>query len=200
MLRARRLICAGATAISLAGCLAGAVGPGTTTNVDLTAPGDVDVVRFVYLGSGGWIIERGEDQVLAAPLFSNPGLLTTGLLPIRSDTVLVDRYMSRYDVSAAKAILVGHAHYDHLMDVPRVILVHAPTARIVGTTTVKNTLGTWSGVGDRVDVVNDIAGDQHTVGEWLHYGEGVRVMGLRAPSMQRTSTATRCTVGRVTAP
>jgi len=180
VLRARRLICAGATAISLAGCLAGAVGPGTTTNVDLTAPGDVDVVRFVYLGSGGWIIERGEDQVLAAPLFSNPGLLTTGLLPIRSDTVLVDRYMSRYDVSAAKAILVGHAHYDHLMDVPRVILVHAPTARIVGTTTVKNTLGTWSGVGDRVDVVNDIAGDQHTVGEWLHYGEGVRVMGLRS--------------------
>ena len=69
------MICAGATAISLAGCLAGAVGPGTTTNVDLTAPGDVDVVRFVYLGSGGWIIERGEDQVLAAPLFSNPGLL-----------------------------------------------------------------------------------------------------------------------------
>gem|GEM_PF-3256751 len=68
MLRARRLICAGATAISLAGCLAGAVGPGTTTNVDLTAPGDVDVVRFVYLGSGGWIIERGEDQVLASTL------------------------------------------------------------------------------------------------------------------------------------
>ena len=181
MLRARpTLALAGATAISLAGCLTGAVGPGTTANVDLTDPGDVDIVRFVYLGSGGWIIERGEDLVLAAPLFSNPGLLTTGLLPIRSDTTLVDRYMSRYDVTAAKAILVGHAHYDHLMDVPRVALAHAPNARIVGTTTVKNTLGTWSGVADRVDVVNDSAGDQHTSGRWLRYGDGVRVMGLRS--------------------
>ncbi len=181
MVGARRtLIFAGVTAISLAGCVTGAVGPGTTANVDLTGPGDTDFVRFIYLGSGGWIIERGEDQVLAAPFFSNPSLLRTGLLPIRSDTALVDRYMSRYDVAAAKVILVGHAHYDHLMDVPRVALAHAPDARIVGTTTVKNTLGTWSGVADRVDVVNDIAGDQHTVGEWLRYGDGVRVMGLRS--------------------
>jgi hypothetical protein len=171
---------AGVTSISVVGCLTGAVGPGTTTNVDLSLPGDTDVVRFVYLGSGGWIIERGDDQVLAAPLFSNPGLLRTGLRSIRSDTVLVDRYMSRYNVTGARAILVGHAHYDHLMDVPRVALSHAPTARIVGSTTVKNTLGTWSGVGDRVDVVNDIAGDQRTVGEWLRYGDGVRIMALRS--------------------
>ena len=176
----RALIYAGVTTISLAGCVTGAVGPSTTANVDLTGPGDADVVRFVYLGSGGWIMERGEDQVLAAPLFSNPSLVRTGLLPIRSDTALVDRYMSRYDVTAAKAILVGHAHYDHLMDVPRVALAHAPDARIVGNLTVKNTLGTGSGIGDRVDVVNDIAGDQHTVGEWLRYGDGVRVMGLRS--------------------
>ena len=176
----RALIYAGVTTISLAGCVTGAVGPGTTANVDLTGPGDADVVRFVYLGSGGWIMERGEDQVLAAPLFSNPSLVRTGLLPIRSDTALVDRYMSRYDVTAAKAILVGHAHFDHLMDVPRVALAHAPDARIVGNLTVKNTLGTWSGIGDRVDVVNDIAGDQRTVGEWLRYGDGVCVMGLRS--------------------
>ena len=162
------------------GCVTGAVGPGTTANVDLSSPGDADVVRFVYLGSGGWIIERGDDQVLAAPLFSNPGLLRTGLRSIRSDTVLVDRYMSRYDVTGARAILVGHAHYDHLMDVPRVALSHAPNARIVGSTTVRNTLGTWSGVSDRVDVVNDIAGDQRTSGEWLRYGDGVRVMALRS--------------------
>ena len=70
--------------------------------------------------------------MLAAPLFSNPGLLRTGLRSIRSDTVLVDRYMSRYDVTGARAILVGHANYDHLMDVPRVALSHAPNARIVG--------------------------------------------------------------------
>ena len=88
--------------------------------------------------------------------------------------------MSKYDVSGALAILVGHAHYDHLMDVPRVAQVHAPAARIVGSRTVANTLGTWSGLWDRVDIVNDSAGDQRTVGRWLRYGDGVRVMALRS--------------------
>ena len=155
------------------------LGPNVSGTVDLT-DADGDAVRLVYLGSGGWIFERGPDQVLTAPLFSNPGLVRTGLLPIRSELDVVDHFMSRYDVSGASAILVGHAHYDHLMDVPRVALEHAPGARILGSTTVKNTLGTWSGVGQRVDEVNDKAGDQRTAGEWLQYGEGVRIMALRS--------------------
>ena len=139
-----------------------------------------DGVRLIYLGTGGWIFERGNDQVITGPFFSNPGLVKTGLLPIRSDSDVVDEFMSRYDVSGAHVILVGHAHYDHLMDVPRVALKHAPSARIVGSKTVKNTLGTWSGVGDRVDEVNDIAGDESTVGTWMSYGAGVRIMALRS--------------------
>jgi len=153
------------------------VGPGVSGLVD-RAPGAPDYVRLVYLGTGGWLLERGDDQLLAAPLFTNPGLMRTGIGPIRSDTTLVDRYMGRYDVRNALAILVGHAHYDHLMDVPRVAKVHAPRARILGSRTVANTLGSWSGVGSRVDIVNDSAADQRTDGRWLWYGDGVRVLPL----------------------
>jgi hypothetical protein len=77
-----------------AGC-APTVGPGASGSFDL-APGDPDAVHVVYLGTGGWIFERGADQVLAAPLFSNPGFFTTGLAPIRSDTLEVDRFMGLY--------------------------------------------------------------------------------------------------------
>ncbi|HET9948707.1 MAG TPA: hypothetical protein VFQ22_07285, partial [Longimicrobiales bacterium] len=153
--------------------------PGVHGTVDL-APVDSAALRLVYLGSGGWIMEHDGAKVLTGPLFTHPGLVHTGLLPIHSDTAEVDRWMSRYDVSDALAILVGHAHYDHLMDVPRVAHVHAPRARIVGSSTVANTLGTWSGLLDRVDVVNDSAGDQEHVGRWLRYGERVRVMALRS--------------------
>lgn len=164
-------------AAAAAGCFRS--GPGVQGLVDL-APEGADELRLVYLGSGGWILQHGADVVLTGPLFTNPGLLRSGLWSIASDTTLVDRYMSRWDVSAARAILVGHAHYDHLMDVPRVARVHAPRARIVGSRTVANTLGTWSGLLDRVDVVNDSAGDLRTVGRWLRYGPGVRVMALRS--------------------
>ena len=165
-------VCVGAT-----GCVR--MGPGVQGTVDVSPEG-ADELRLVYLGSGGWILERGADMLLTGPLFTNPGLIRTGLWSIASDTSLVDRYMSRYDVSGARAILVGHAHYDHLMDVPRVALAHAPRARIVGSRTVANTLGTWSGVMDRVDIVDDAAGDLKTVGRWLRYGPRVRVMALRS--------------------
>lgn len=137
-------------------------------------------VHLTYLGSGGWIFEYRGEQLLAAPLFSNPGLLQTGLRPISSDTVAVDEQMAPFDVGSVRAILVGHAHYDHLMDVPRVASRHAPRARILGSRTVRNMLGTWSGVMDRVDVVTDSAGDAGTPGRWMRYGPRIRVMPLRS--------------------
>jgi L-ascorbate metabolism protein UlaG (beta-lactamase superfamily) len=155
------------------------LGPGVDGLVDLTPPGAHEL-RLTYLGVGGWILEHGDDMILTAPFFTNPGFVRTGLASIATDTLEVDRQMSRYDVRRARAILTGHAHYDHLMDVPRVATSHAPDARIVGSRTVANTLGSWSGVGSRVDVVNDSVGDQKTAGRWLRYGRGVRVMPLRS--------------------
>jgi hypothetical protein len=174
----RRAALAAASVLILGGCFRTS-GPGVSGKIDL-APGAPDALRVVYLGTGGWIFEHGGETVLTGPLFTNPGLLRTGLLGIRADTVEIDRHMSRYDVSDATAILVGHGHYDHLMDVPRVATHHARKARIVGTRTVSNLLGTWSGVRDRVDVVDDSAGDLRTPGRWLGYGRGVRIMALRS--------------------
>lgn len=139
-----------------------------------------DAVRFTYLGVGGWIIERGDEQLLTAPLFSNPDLLTTGLAPIESDTLAVDRYMGRYDVRGAKGILVGHAHYDHLMDVPRVAERHAPAARILGNTTTAYTLAPWATLRPRVLDVGASVGHQRKVGGWIHLSSRLRVMPLRS--------------------
>jgi glyoxylase-like metal-dependent hydrolase (beta-lactamase superfamily II) len=181
-------------AVLLSSCLR-ALGPGVSEPVD-RAPGEPDAVRLVYLGSGGWIMEHGEELVLAGPLFTNPGVLQTGLLGIRSDTAEVNRHMSGYDpvydVSRTSAIVVGHAHYDHLMDVPQVARRFATGAEIVASRTSANILGTWSEVGDRVRVVNEAAGDERTVGEWLHYGERTRVMHC-GPNMGRISTGIRFT-------
>ena len=153
--------------------------PGVEGVVDL-APVGSDVLELTYLGTGGWIMEHGDDQILTAPLFSNPGLLEAGLTAIAADTAEIDRWMGQYDVTDARVILSGHAHYDHLMDVPRVAQAHAPDARILGSRTVANTLGTWSGVQDRLDVVDPAGlGDVETVGAWLRYGD-VRIMPLRS--------------------
>lgn len=153
------------------------VGPGVRGRVEVAAP-DRPAVELTYLGVGGWIMEWRGVQLLAAPLFTNPSFVHTGLLPIRSDTAAVDRWMAPYDVSEARAILVGHGHYDHLMDVPRVATRHAPEAVILGSRTVRNLLGSWSGVGERVVEVDSLAGDETGPGRWIELGGAVRVMPL----------------------
>jgi hypothetical protein len=178
----RRAVLTLVGALGLSSCLS-TVGPGVSGTVDLAA-GQRDFVRLVYLGTGGWIMERGEDMVLGAPLFTNPGLVETGLVGIHSDTMLVNRHMavydSLYDVSRASAILVGHAHYDHLMDVPQVSRRFAPDAEIFANATARNLLGTWSRVAGRIRVVNAFAGDERTVRPWLAAGPRTRVMVLRS--------------------
>jgi len=154
------------------------VGPGVDGVVSLAPPGR-EALTMTYLGTGGWIIEHGDDQVLTAPLFSNPSFLRTGLARVASDTAEVDRWMARYDVSGARVILSGHAHYDHLMDVPRVATRHAPEARILANRTAANILGPWSGVHERVDAVEAAAGDARSPGSWLRFGD-VRIMPLRS--------------------
>jgi len=164
--------------LSLAACVGARVGPGVSVVID-EAYG-ADTLHMTYLGTGGWIMRYGDDALLAAPHFTNPAFVWTGLAPISADTVEIDRQMSKYDVSDVQAILVGHGHYDHLMDVPRVALRHAPNARIIGSRTVENLLGSWSGLGDRVDRVEPFVADQEHLGGWMKYGTGIRVMPLRS--------------------
>jgi len=165
------------------GCLI-ALRPNVSGVVERAA-GSADSVRFVYMGSGGWLIEHGDDVVMSAPLFTNPGFFETGLVgEIHADTVTIDRHMAYYDsayaVSRTAAIISGHGHYDHLMDVPRVAQRYAPHAQLVLNRTSANILGTWAGVEDRVTVVNGREGNQEKLGEWLHFGSGIRIMAVRS--------------------
>lgn len=159
-------------------CFLGRVGPGVEGLVQ--SGGEDGALRLTYLGTGGWIIQHGDEMVLGAPLFSNPSFLRTGLLDVRADTVAIDEGMAPYDVRPAAAILVGHAHYDHLMDVPRVALRHAPRARILGSKTVANMLGSWSGVADRVDRIEPFVADVEREGTWMDFGPRLRVLPLRS--------------------
>jgi Beta-lactamase superfamily domain len=79
---------------------------------------------------------------LTGPMFSNPALLEVGGQEIRSDPLTIDRLLP--DVASASAIFVGHAHYDHLLDVPYVADKRAPKATIYGSATTKNILAGYS--------------------------------------------------------
>ncbi|MFO1364524.1 MAG: hypothetical protein U1F45_19045 [Burkholderiales bacterium] len=113
-----------AVLIGLSGCsgsIAGlTVDPGTTP-VPSRDPAHATTLQIRYLGAGGVLLKRAEDAVLTAPFFSTRR--SCAWLSGRSSRTRPDRAVPRAAGRAAPrggpAVLVGHAHYDHLMDAVR---------------------------------------------------------------------------------
>jgi hypothetical protein len=80
---------------------------------------------------GGVLIRWQGASIMTAPLYSNPTIGELALSEIHVDRQRINGLM-RQDVSDVAAILSGHSHYDHLMEVPFVALHKATKADIVG--------------------------------------------------------------------
>ena len=112
-------------------------------------------VEIVSLGVGGVSIRRGDDLILTAPMLTNPGFTAVTLGDIASDPDLVDALLLPGSVQGAAAILVGHAHYDHLLDVPRVQQLTGD-ATVYGNVSMRHLIGGPPAPGlDRLLAVND---------------------------------------------
>lgn len=92
-------------------------------------PGGDDVL-VRYLGASGLYLEWRGTSLLMGPFFSNRGFLTVHFGRLRTDAAAVQRGLHGMQLAEVRAILVGHAHYDHLGDVPDVARDYSPHARI----------------------------------------------------------------------
>ncbi len=121
-----------------------------------TAP-EAELLQVQYWGASGFRLERGGDVILLGPFFSNVSLLQASPLwpRTRPQVEVIHRYLG--DVSDARAILVGHAHYDHLIDVPHIARHHAKRARIYASETAAHVLAADRLLDGRVEAVNDEA-------------------------------------------
>jgi hypothetical protein len=130
-----------------------------SSSVPRARAGEVEVR---YLGSGGFLIKRGRSAFMTAPLYSNPFLpkyevCQTPMVPIESlISAFVEDQEIADDLPQVRFILSGHAHYDHLMDVPKVRAMYMAATRppIVASLTAKRTLAPY-GLGADVVALNE---------------------------------------------
>jgi len=134
-----------------------------------------------YLGVSGFLLKHGDDVVLTAPLYSNPSLAEAALdHAIRPDSAQVDRFLPP-EAHDARAILVGHSHYDHLLDVSDIARRRALQARVYGSPTMKHLLAPFPGLDGRVVAIErEDVGDHERPGRWLDVAPRVRVMALES--------------------
>ncbi|MBT2895737.1 MBL fold metallo-hydrolase [Streptomyces sp. McG3] len=106
---------------------------------------------FRWLGTSGWRIDAGGRTVLFDPYITRfrTGLFDGGLKPdtkLRSDPGLVREHIGRPEI-----VLVSHAHWDHIADVP--YIAKSTGARVVGTETTFHLLVAFGVDPDQISVV-----------------------------------------------
>jgi len=187
----RKCACIAASLVAVAFmCLQGCSGPSTGLPVYSggaeLAPNDPaysTTLQIKYLGAGGVIMKRGADVLITAPFFSNPSIPRVAFGEIHSRPDQIERFLGTNGdgLAGASAILVGHAHYDHLMDVPYIKTRYLPQAKVYGSDTMKNTLAGDHALkaGDIVSVEHD-AGDEQHAGRWWPVGSRMRFMALKS--------------------
>jgi L-ascorbate metabolism protein UlaG (beta-lactamase superfamily) len=131
-----------------------------------------------YLGVSGFLLKHGDDIVLTAPMYSNPSLPEAALdHAIRPDSAQVDQFLPP-EADDAAAILVGHSHYDHLLDMSDIA---RRRARIYGSPTMKHLLAPFPGLDARVVAIEgEDVGNHQRPGRWLDIAPRVRVMALES--------------------
>jgi L-ascorbate metabolism protein UlaG (beta-lactamase superfamily) len=93
-----------------------------------------NAIRVTYLGVNGFQFETNGHALLVDPYFTRVALLSAALnQPIQSDPTRVSQGL-KHVRPRVDAVLVTHAHFDHLLDAPEIIrrthgqLIAGPTA------------------------------------------------------------------------
>ena len=94
------------------------------------AGGDALGLTVTWTGVAGFVLEHGGTRIAFDPYASRPGLLRTLFAPPRPDRAAVARSFADLD-----AVFVGHAHFDHALDLAAVAEA-SPRALLVGGRTV----------------------------------------------------------------
>jgi len=83
------------------------------------------------LGVSGLYVEWRGGALLFGPYFSRVSLLSAGFGRIVLDREAIARGLDGLPLDRVHAVLVGHAHYDHLADLPVVLAEHVPGASVL---------------------------------------------------------------------
>ena len=96
-----------------------------------------NALRITYYSVGCFLVEWQGEAFLTDPFWSHPSFCQVAIgktIPIADR---VDPYIK--DIQHAQAVLVGHSHYDHTLDLPYILPNLQPTAKVLGSQTLKHT-------------------------------------------------------------
>lgn len=118
-------------------------------------------IELTYLGTAGFVV-RGENRtVVLDPFLTRPSLRVALTQPLRPNVELIRKHLPQAD-----EVLIGHAHYDHILDAPD--LCKHTGARLIGSRATCN-VGRAAGLPEAQLVETD-GGEDIACGCWTVRG------------------------------
>ena len=138
-------------------------------------PSDLSIT---YIGVGCTLLRWGQTAVLTDPFWSHIGLGQVLFGRLEADMDQVSGHLPPLD--DVRAILVGHGHYDHVLDMPWVCeAVHAD-ASVLGSRSLKHQYA-GAGIARPFVSVNDWLTTSVAAGPWWTSGDGrFRVLPIQS--------------------
>lgn len=100
------------------------------SGVDSAAPPASMPLEVEALGVQGFVLTYAGESVMTAPLFTRQSTVAITLnRPISPDVPAIEMGLAGTSLSAIRAIVSGHAHFDHLLDVTHVFTL-TPGSRL----------------------------------------------------------------------
>jgi hypothetical protein len=96
-------------------------------------------LQVQFLGVQGFIVRHGDEAVMTPPLYTRPSLIDVNVgNPVTSDVMAVTTQLPASRLQGVRAVLAGHAHYDHIFDLPAAQMNIDPPPLILANVSAKN--------------------------------------------------------------
>lgn len=150
--------------------------------VVVTAHGQNDSIftEIRYYGTGCFTIQRGDNVLFTDPFISNPSSSQVMFGKVKTDVDYVELYVNPATFRKVKLVIAGHAHYDHLMDLPYLSKYIPEDAMIVSNKTAKHILAYYN-LPQQTFAINDLIGTDQQEGFWVYSADqSMRVMAFKS--------------------
>mgnify|MGYP000249055334 CR=1 FL=1 len=150
-----------------------------STNVrDLPALVNRNQLYVQFTGAGGVYMATQRVALMADPFFSNPGLRDLVLLnDLTPDNAAIDQWLPPTENVAG--VIVGHGHYDHLMDVPAILPLLPADAKVFASETANHMVAASIPAARRVDLNRSMASATQR-GEWVQLNSNMRILAIES--------------------
>ncbi len=150
----------------------------TGAELPITAAVATQPLHITFNGVTCFVLRYGNSVVLTDPFVSNPSTKQVMFGKIYPDTSLINNVFGKDDLADTKLVLISHAHYDHLMDLPPLVPKLPTAAILAGSNTTKHIMAAAKPVQPNL-ALNDIAGTDSTLGQWVYSTDSsVRTMAF----------------------